>query len=214
VATAFNVEGFAPVWSARRLLDEDLTRVSASTPSWSLASAAFMSCMAAIRASRSGTSMTMATWAGFCGSTKVRMLVRLGDRRTRPASTRTASAWCFHIVVTDHGEHGGSFGDPPAETGSRRLRLRCCRDPAEGVRRRPRWESGQCATRGTDRRLRSASHACGSERDHHRYASGVDTDRPEDHDDARRDPEDHLAVLSQRRPARLVINSRHNPRYR
>ena len=50
--------------------------------------------------------------------------------------------------------------------------------------------------------------------DHHRYASGVDTDRPEDHDDARRDPEDRLAVFSQRRPARLVINSRHNPRYR
>jgi hypothetical protein len=43
----------------------------------------------------------------------------------------------LHIVVTDHGGHGGSFGDLPAETGSRRLRLRCRREPAEGVRWRP-----------------------------------------------------------------------------
>src|SRR6476620_10835494 len=48
-----------------------------------------------------------------------------------------------------------------------------------------------------------------------RYASEADTDRPEDHDDAR------AGILritrpafSQRRPARLVIHSRLNGRYR
>ena len=52
-----------------------ITSVSGTTPSSAIASAAAGLCMRAFKASMSGTSMTTATRFGFCGSTKVRILV-------------------------------------------------------------------------------------------------------------------------------------------
>ena len=52
-----------------------ITKDSGTTPSWAIASAAALLCMAAIKASISGTSIISATRFGFCGSTNVRMLV-------------------------------------------------------------------------------------------------------------------------------------------
>ena len=60
---------------AERYASTSSTRVSARTPSCSIAAAAPAVCIAAATASMSATSMSTATRVGFCGSTNVRMLV-------------------------------------------------------------------------------------------------------------------------------------------
>ena len=59
----------------RNYASTSITRVSCSTPSYAMASAAAFVCMAFIRASKSGTFIITPTRALFCGSTNVRILV-------------------------------------------------------------------------------------------------------------------------------------------
>ena len=64
-----------PATEVRNYASTRITRVSGNTPSYAIASDAPALFMAPVKASMSATSVSTATCAGFCGSTKVRMLV-------------------------------------------------------------------------------------------------------------------------------------------
>src|SRR5438046_94463 len=69
------VGGAGTGYQGRSLASTSITRVSGSTPSDAIATAAPSVSMAFMTTSRSAMSMSTATRVGFCGSTNVRMFV-------------------------------------------------------------------------------------------------------------------------------------------